>query len=111
MMGWEIAKAMSKKSSKQQSMVLEEDPFVPEVMVVHLTRNFEQPKMEKYDRSSNLVDHLRAFVDLMRLRITPYAIMCKAFLPTLRQEARDWVVTFSPKSIHTFDDFSKQFAT
>ncbi|KAL2531484.1 RNase H domain-containing protein [Abeliophyllum distichum] len=36
--------------------------------------------------------------------------MCMAFLPTLRREARDWVATLSPKSIRTFDDFSKKFA-
>ncbi|KAL2541474.1 Retrotrans gag domain-containing protein [Abeliophyllum distichum] len=88
-------------------MVLEEDHFSLEVMVVLLPQDFEQPKMEKYDGSSNPVDHLRAFVDLMRLRATPDAIMCKAFPPTLRREARDWVATLPPKSIRTFDDFLK----
>ncbi|KAL2518203.1 Uncharacterized protein Adt_14450 [Abeliophyllum distichum] len=38
-------------------------------MAVPLSRDFEQPKMEKYDGSSDRVDHLRAFVDLMRLRL------------------------------------------
>ncbi|KAL2498311.1 hypothetical protein Adt_23861 [Abeliophyllum distichum] len=46
------------------------------------------------------------FRDLMRLRATPDAIMCRAFLPTLRREARDWVANLLPKSIRTFDDFS-----
>ncbi|KAL2486585.1 Ribonuclease H [Abeliophyllum distichum] len=40
--------------------------------------------MEKYDGSSDPFDHLRAFVDLMRLRATPDEIMCRAFSPTLR---------------------------
>ncbi|KAL2543292.1 Retrotransposon gag protein [Abeliophyllum distichum] len=39
--------------------------------------------MEKYDGSSDLVNHLRTFIDLIRLRATPNAIMCRAFLPTL----------------------------
>ncbi|KAL2518636.1 Ribonuclease H [Abeliophyllum distichum] len=90
---------MSKKNSKKQSMALEEDHFSPEVMVVPLLRDFEQPKIEKYDESSNHVDHVRAFVDLMRLRLTPDDIMCRAFLPTLRREARDWVVILLLKSI------------
>ncbi|KAL2475342.1 Uncharacterized protein Adt_36078 [Abeliophyllum distichum] len=89
MMGHKIAEAMSKKSSRQQSMVLEEDHFSLEMMVVPLPRDFKQLKMEKYDRSSDHVDHLRAFVDLMRLKATPDAIMCRAFLPTLRREVRD----------------------
>ncbi|KAL2465945.1 Retrotrans gag domain-containing protein [Abeliophyllum distichum] len=107
MMGQKIAEVMSKKNSKQQSMILEEDFFSPKVMDVLLPRDFEQPNMEKYDGSSDLVDHLRAFIDLMILRITPDAIMCKALSPTLRREARDWVETILPKSIRTFDDFSK----
>ncbi|KAL2527574.1 Uncharacterized protein Adt_12628 [Abeliophyllum distichum] len=89
MMGHKISKAMSNKSSRQQSMVLEEDPFSLEVMAVPLLRDFKQPKMEKYDGSSDPVDHLRSFVDLMRLQATPDAIMCRAFQPTLRREARD----------------------
>ncbi|KAL2497808.1 Uncharacterized protein Adt_23358 [Abeliophyllum distichum] len=111
LMGRKIVEAMSSKSSRQQSMVLEEDPFSLEVMVVPLPRDFKQPKMEKYDGSSDPVDHLRSFVDLMRLKPTPDAIMCRAFPPMLRREARDWVPTLLPKSICTFDEFSKNFAT
>ncbi|KAL2519038.1 Reverse transcriptase domain-containing protein [Abeliophyllum distichum] len=85
MKGRKIAEAMSKKDSRQQSMVLEEDHhFFLEVMTVPLPRDFKQPKMEKYDGSSNPVNHLRAFVNLMRLQATPDAIMYRAFPPTLR---------------------------
>ncbi|KAL2470739.1 Uncharacterized protein Adt_38875 [Abeliophyllum distichum] len=111
MMGRKIAEAMSNKSSRQQSMVLEEDPFSLEVMAIPLPRDFKQPKMEKYDGSSDPVDQLRSFVDLMLLQATPDAIMCRAFPPTLRREARDWVATLLQKSIRTFDEFSKNFAT
>ncbi|KAL2497205.1 Uncharacterized protein Adt_22755 [Abeliophyllum distichum] len=77
-----IAEAMSSKSSRQQSTVLEKDSFSLEVMAVPLPRDFKQPKMEKYDGSSETVDHLR-------------------------REARDWMATLPPKSIRTFDEFSK----
>ncbi|KAL2534635.1 Retrotrans gag domain-containing protein [Abeliophyllum distichum] len=98
MMDHKIVETMSKKSCRKQSIVLKEDPFSLKVMAVPLPRDFEQSKMEK------------AFIDLMRLRATLDAIMCRTFLPTLRWEARDWVATLSPKSIRTFDDFSKSFA-
>ncbi|KAL2491630.1 Retrotrans gag domain-containing protein [Abeliophyllum distichum] len=104
-MGRKIEDVMSKKSGRQQSLVLKEDHFVPKVMVVSLSRYFEQPKMEKYDGSFDSADHLKAFVDLMRLRVTPDVIMCRALSPTLRWEAMDWVATLPPKSIRTFDDF------
>ncbi|KAL2526246.1 Uncharacterized protein Adt_11300 [Abeliophyllum distichum] len=74
---------MSKKSSRQQSMVLEEDHFFSEVMAVPLPRDFKQQKMEKYDGSYDPVDHLRDFFDLMRLQATPDTIMYRAFLTTL----------------------------
>ncbi|KAL2527149.1 hypothetical protein Adt_12203 [Abeliophyllum distichum] len=89
MMGCKIVEAMSNKSSRQQSMVLEEDSFFLEVMVVPLPRDFKQPKMEKYDGSFDLVDHLRSFVDLMRLQATPDVIMYRTFPSTLRWDARD----------------------
>ncbi|KAL2511533.1 Retrotrans gag domain-containing protein [Abeliophyllum distichum] len=37
--------------------------------------------------------------------------MYRAFPPTLKREARDWVVTLPSKSIRTYDEFSKNFAT
>ncbi|KAL2460855.1 Retrotrans gag domain-containing protein [Abeliophyllum distichum] len=75
-------------------------------MVVPLPRDFEQPKIDKYDRSLDCVAHIWAFVNLMRLCVTPDAIMSRAFPPTLRRE-----VALLPKSIHALDNFSKQFAT
>ncbi|KAL2512260.1 Uncharacterized protein Adt_17860 [Abeliophyllum distichum] len=71
-MGRKIAEAMSSKSSRQQSMVLEEDPFSLEVMTISLPRDFKQPKMEKFDGSSDHVDHLskhvkKTVISLMQL--------------------------------------------
>ncbi|KAL2543141.1 Uncharacterized protein Adt_04119 [Abeliophyllum distichum] len=85
MMNCKIADAMFKKSSMQHSMVLKKDHFFLEVMAVPLPQDFGQPKMEKYDGSSDPVGNLRTFVDLMRLRATPNIILCRAFPPTLRQ--------------------------
>ncbi|KAL2490970.1 Retrotransposon gag protein [Abeliophyllum distichum] len=110
MIGNKIAEAMSNKNSRQQSMTLKEDSFSLEIMAVPLSQDFQWPKMEKYDGSSDPVDHLRSFVDLMRLQATPDAIICRTFPPMLRREARDWVATLPPKLIRTFDDFSKSFA-
>ncbi|XP_022868112.1 uncharacterized protein LOC111387761 [Olea europaea var. sylvestris] len=77
-------------------MVLEEDPFAPEIMAVPLPKGFKQPIIEAYDGVTNPLDHLRTFVDLMRLYAAPNAIMCRSFPPTLRREARDWVATLFP---------------
>ncbi|KAL2471656.1 Uncharacterized protein Adt_39792 [Abeliophyllum distichum] len=97
MMGRKIAKAMSKKSSRQQTMVLEEDPFSLEVMVVPCHEILNNQRWRNTTDPLILVNYLRAFVYLMRLRATPDVIMYKNFPPTLRRKARDWVVTLSPK--------------
>ncbi|KAL2547841.1 Uncharacterized protein Fot_09371 [Forsythia ovata] len=47
--------------------------------------------MEKYDGSSDPIDHLRAFVNLMMLRATIDAIMCRAFRQHLgRRQETEW---------------------
>ncbi|KAL2505320.1 Integrase catalytic domain-containing protein [Abeliophyllum distichum] len=65
---------------------------------------------QRWISMTNPVYYLRTFVDLIMLRATPDAIICRAFPSILRREARDWVATILPKLICTFDDFSKQFA-
>ena len=70
-------------------MILEEDPFAPEIMAVPLPKGFKQPMIEAYDGVTDPLDHLRTFVDLMRLYVAPDAVMCRSFLPTLMREARD----------------------
>ncbi|KAL2471759.1 Uncharacterized protein Adt_39895 [Abeliophyllum distichum] len=68
-------------------------------------------KDKKYDRSTKLNDYLRTFVDFVRLQVSIDSVMYRAFLPTLMRKARNWVANLSPKSICTFDDFYKKFAT
>ncbi|KAL2506217.1 Integrase catalytic domain-containing protein [Abeliophyllum distichum] len=79
-------------------MVLEEDPFALEIMVVPLPKEFKQPMVESYDAVTNPLDHLWMFVDMMILYVAPDVVMCQSFSPTLYREARDWVATLaSPK--------------
>lgn len=39
-------------------MVLEEDPFAPEIMVISLPTSFKQPMIEAYDGITDPLDHL-----------------------------------------------------
>ncbi|KAL2479689.1 Retrotransposon gag protein [Abeliophyllum distichum] len=48
-------------------MLLEEDPFAPEIMAVPLPKGFKQPMIESYDGVTNPLDHLQTFVDMMRV--------------------------------------------
>ncbi|XP_022864838.1 uncharacterized protein LOC111384748 [Olea europaea var. sylvestris] len=90
-------------------MVLEEDPFASKIMTIPLPKGFKQPMIEAYDKVTDSLDHLRTFVDLMKLYAAPDAVMCWSFPPTLRREARDWVATLAPRSIKIFDELSRSF--
>lgn len=41
MMAWKIDNALSKRKDKLRQMVLEEDPFTPEIMAVSLPKSFK----------------------------------------------------------------------
>ncbi|KAL2466328.1 S-locus glycoprotein [Abeliophyllum distichum] len=105
MMAQKTDDAFSKRKDRRRQMVLEEDPFAPEIMAISRPKGFKQPMIEAYDGVTDPLDHLRTFVHLIRLYTAPDVIMCRSFPLTLRREARDWVATLAPRSIKTFDDF------
>lgn len=53
-------------------MVLEDYPFTPKIMAVLLTKGFKQPIIVAYDGVKDPLDHLRTFVDLMRLYVMKF---------------------------------------
>ncbi|KAL2542725.1 Uncharacterized protein Adt_03703 [Abeliophyllum distichum] len=109
MLTQKIESALTKRKDKRRQMVLEEDPFSLEIVAVPLPKGFKQPMIESYDGVTDPLDHLRMFVDMMRLYAAPDAVMCRSFPPTLRREARDWVATLAPQSVKTFDQLSQSF--
>ncbi|KAL2524978.1 hypothetical protein Adt_10032 [Abeliophyllum distichum] len=49
MLTQKIESALTKRKDKRRQMVLEEDPFAPEIMAVPLPKGFKQPMIESYD--------------------------------------------------------------
>ncbi|CAI9759472.1 unnamed protein product [Fraxinus pennsylvanica] len=109
MMTQKIDDALTKRKDRRRQMVFEEDPFVHDIMSGPLPKGFKQPIIEAYDGVTDPLDHLRTFVDLMRLYVALDVVMCRSFPPTLRREARDWVATLVPRSIKTFHELSRSF--
>ncbi|KAL2480934.1 Retrotransposon gag protein [Abeliophyllum distichum] len=78
-------------------------------MVVLLPRDFKQSKMKKYDESSDPVDYLRAFIDLMKLRVIPNAIMCMAFLSRWAKKTAIGLIQLTQDKDELLKDFIAQF--
>ncbi|KAL2527119.1 Retrotransposon gag protein [Abeliophyllum distichum] len=74
MLTQKIESALTKRKDKRRQMVLEEDPFAPEIMAVPLPKGFKQSMIESYDGVTDPLDHLRTFVDMMRLYAAPDAL-------------------------------------
>ncbi|RWW42505.1 hypothetical protein BHE74_00051941 [Ensete ventricosum] len=83
-------------------------PFTPEIQAKPLPATFRLPTLEPYDGSGNPTEHITAFHAQMALYDTSDALMCRAFLTTLRALARIWYSRLKPASISSFDLLAKE---
>ncbi|RRT48693.1 hypothetical protein B296_00026176 [Ensete ventricosum] len=83
--------------------------FTPEIQAKPLPATFKLPTLEPYDGSGDSTEHIAAFCAKMALYDTSDALMCRAFLTTLRGPARIWYSRLKPASIPSFDLLAKEF--
>jgi len=88
-----------------------DSPFTASVNSFPLPSKFHMPHMDSYDGVKDPLDHLETFKTLMHCQGVADAIMCKAFLTTLKGAARVWFSRLTPNSISTFKELSAQFTT
>ncbi|XP_022862719.1 uncharacterized protein LOC111382920 [Olea europaea var. sylvestris] len=65
-------------------------PFTPEILTFPLPDRFKYPRIKEYDGTTDPINHLNIYTDVMNLQVAPDQVMCKAFLQTLTNAARDW---------------------
>lgn len=88
-----------------------DSPFTPEVMREPLPQKFKMPHIDTFIGSTDPLDHLETYKNLMMLQAVPDEIMCRAFLVTLKGSARMWINKLKPHSIGNFKKLSKNFVS
>ena len=72
---------------------------------------FRIPQIDPYDGISDPRDHMENYKALMMIQGASDALLCLAFLTTLRKMARAWYSGLEPRSIQSFRQLEKMFIT
>ncbi|XP_022883485.1 uncharacterized protein LOC111400301 [Olea europaea var. sylvestris] len=64
-------------------------PFTSEILTFPLPDRFKYPRIKEYDGTTDPINHLNIYTDVMNLQVAPDQVMCKAFPQTLTNAARD----------------------
>ena len=83
-----------------------DSPFTATVNSYPLPSKFCMPQIDSYDGVKDPLDHLETFKTLMHLQGVADAIMCRAFLMTLKGVARIWFSRLTLNSISTFKELN-----
>jgi hypothetical protein len=84
-------------------------PFTDRVMRFPLPDKFKDPRVDKYDGSGDLSNHVERFCTHFAPHGTPDKIAYRAFPFTLKGVAKEWFGNLKPQSINSFDMLGRQF--
>jgi len=90
-------------------------PFTKEIMATKFPSNWNNPTLDKYDGSTDLDEHIDAYVSQLTLFTIDGYMYYKVFLTSLRGATLSWFTRIPPRSIDSFvtlkAKFIAQFAT
>ncbi|XP_022883400.1 uncharacterized protein LOC111400206 [Olea europaea var. sylvestris] len=86
-------------------------PFTLEILSYPLPDRFKYPRIKEYDRTSDPINHLNVYTDVINLQVALDQVMCKAFPQTLTNAVRDWFSTLEPNFVVSFSDLADKFST
>ncbi|KAK2999486.1 hypothetical protein RJ639_024303 [Escallonia herrerae] len=84
-------------------------PLSEAIEKAKLPSNFRMPQCDLYDGTGDPGEHVYQFKTNMLLLQVSDAVMCRAFLTTLRKTAHAWFKSLKPRSIYSFGQLSDLF--
>ncbi|KAH7844952.1 hypothetical protein Vadar_033624 [Vaccinium darrowii] len=88
-----------------------DSPLTPEVMREPLPQKFKMPHLDTFGGTTDPLDHLETYKNLMMLQAVPDEIMWGAFPVTLKGTSWMWFNKLKPQSISNFKQLSKSFVS
>lgn len=77
-------------------------PLTVVVMEAPMPKKKMPPMFKKYDKSTDLDEHLRSFVNTMAFYSSSDLVLCRAFSLSLKGEALAWFNTLPPNTVDCF---------
>ncbi|KAH7845110.1 hypothetical protein Vadar_029481 [Vaccinium darrowii] len=88
-----------------------DSPFTAEVRREPLPRKFMMPQIDTFNNSTDSLDHLKRYKNLMMLHAVLDEVMCRAFPTTLKGSAQMWFNKIKPNTIGSFKQLSENFVS
>lgn len=79
-------------------------------MEVDIPLGWKSLNLERYNETTDLDEHLDAFLIQANLYTNDDAILCRVFPTSLKGEALTWYSGFPPRSIDSFDTLVERFS-
>ena len=99
-----------RRTNHVDDLVHQTDSFFIAFVNSHpLSSKFKMPSLDSYDETRDLCDHIATFKTTMHLQGVLDAIMCRAFLTTLKGPSRVWFSKIPPNTVGSFEELSKLF--
>ena len=84
-------------------------PFTDDVLNAEKPRRFTMPTFRLYDGTTDPVDHIKGYKQLMAIETMDEKLICKLFPTSLTGPASTWFQDLKPRSIPNFDTLSRVF--
>ena len=78
-------------------------------MEVPLSSTWKNPALDKYDGTTDLDEHVDAYVTQVSLYTAEDALLCRVFLTSLKGASLSWFTRLPTHSIDCFDTLVKKF--
>ncbi|XP_077214533.1 uncharacterized protein LOC143849414 [Tasmannia lanceolata] len=85
--------------------------FVEVIAHAQLIPNFDLPRLDFYDGTSDPLEYLQAYRRAMEFKGANDTVTCRAFSSYLKRRANSWYGRLKPSSISSFRELGREFVT